>query len=679
MRNWVFAAFLTICCQSVFAANRDVCPTCTYTTIQDAIANGSSGDTIRVVGGTFTEDINTSISGLDIRIDGGYNATFSARDDETIVEGRFQISSSSASSLTIDRVTVANASAQAIYISGTTTDLTVTNSIVYGAASYGIYGYNPGNITVDGCEIYSNGAYGGIGVQRLSNTKTITLTNNIIHSNTCFYCAGIEISGINSSDKIEGNTIYDNYIGIRLLATAASPTPLIAHNRVYQNSEYGMIASHGTPTIRNNVFYKNTKSGIYYYSVDSPLIINNLFAKNGPYGYGVQFGTGSGSPVIKNNIFYYQFHGLYMDSGISVTPASVNHNVFFHDQILDYRDLRTGYNEAPGDYNDLNHFSYTNSNLSLDPRFVDPDNDNYTLQADSFLIDEGDPTSDYSAEPATNGSRVNIGPQGNSSVANTSPAAPTITNLLASQSGDDIAIGFDTNTATHALWIELEYYDGATYQSIPATAISGTSYEIGYQSGRITSGSGRALTWVGADSIFGLGNHTTRIRATVAHGGSSASIVSSDIQIGFNVPTPTPTATPDPTTTPTPTPAPTPTATPTPEPEPEADPIAPTIHAKKAKFRRGAFLRLPVTINDSDSANVNVTVTVRLHSVTGKLIKRNLGSSAVTLPVTNPYLLDLGKVNLNKGKGQYCVRARDDTDLLSVQSCAALIVTSKID
>ena len=670
--------FLCALSCEALGANRDVCPACSYTTIYGAASAAASGDKIRILEGTYTEDVYIDAGGRNLQIEGGYNPGFAMRDSITVLEGRFQISGSSPGSVSIDRLTIMNANSQGIYITGTAIDLSVTNTIIHDGVSNGIYGYDPGNITVDGCEIYSNGNSGGIAIQRLSNSKTMTITNNVIYSNNCSACVGIDLSSPQSSDVIEGNLIYDNHIGIRLTGSGASNSPLIAGNRVYQNAQYGMMASHGDVRVRNNYFYRNGAAGIYYYSVDSPTFENNLFALNGPYGHGLQITLGSGAPVIKNNIFYYELHGLYFDSNLSPAPATVDHNVFFHDQILFYSDLRSGYNEQPGDYNDLNHFPWAASNLALDPRFTDPDNDDYTLQSDSFLIDEGDPSSDYTSEPVANGGRINIGPQGGTSAANSSPAFPTISNLSAERSGDAAIVTFDSNTATHDLWLKLEYYDGSSYQTVPAASISGDYYSVGYRTGRIAAGNTRSISWNSARSTLGDGPRTTKFRVTLEHGAASVAAVTSDLVLSFNDPTATPTPTETPTATSTPTSAPTATPTPTPMPTSTAPAqSAPTIQARRAKTNSGPKIRFPVRVRDTDSSRISVQLVVLYKNAAGRRIERNLGNFEIDLPAREPYLIETNKRSLPRNASDYCVRARDETNLLSPRSCAAMETGAK--
>src|SRR5262245_59018505 len=61
------------------AANRDVCPSCAYHTISDAIAASQSGDKIRIAAGTYEE--RASLNGnKSLTLEGGYSADFSQRD-----------------------------------------------------------------------------------------------------------------------------------------------------------------------------------------------------------------------------------------------------------------------------------------------------------------------------------------------------------------------------------------------------------------------------------------------------------------------------------------------------------------------------------------------------------------------------------------------------------------------
>jgi hypothetical protein len=72
-----------------------------------------------------------------------------------------------------------------------------------------------------------------------------------------------------------------------------------------------------------------------------------------------------------------------------------------------------------------------NGNISVDPLFLDPDNDDYHLKGWSPCVDAGDPNSDYSNEPEPNGDRINMGAYGNTEeAATTRPEIGTSTGAL---------------------------------------------------------------------------------------------------------------------------------------------------------------------------------------------------------------------------------------------------------
>lgn len=73
--------------QPVRAANLDVCPTCSYQTIQEAIDAAGGGDVIRVAQGVYTENITVD---KEVTLEGGYESggwTRNIAQYETIIDG----------------------------------------------------------------------------------------------------------------------------------------------------------------------------------------------------------------------------------------------------------------------------------------------------------------------------------------------------------------------------------------------------------------------------------------------------------------------------------------------------------------------------------------------------------------------------------------------------------------
>ncbi|MBN8548064.1 MAG: right-handed parallel beta-helix repeat-containing protein [Deltaproteobacteria bacterium] len=710
-------ALLLLTCSYASAANRDVCANCGYTTVQDAVNNASNGDVIRIAEGTYTENIQLNNSGWTLRFEGGYNDTFSARNSESILQGYLYAGALNSGTLEIDGLTIRNSASQGVVSTSGSTNVSITNCKIHDNADYGIFMHSVANVVISNNQIYSNGGYGGIRVQRNSGVGTSTITENTVYSHSCSSCVGIDVFYAGTGDNISNNIVYSNRTGISITASSASAAPVLTGNQVFSNSYIGISLWSGTVTLLQNLLYRNGPWGVQYYGSGNSTVKNNVFASNALYG--LHFVAGSGAPIIRNNIFHKNSYGIYFSGNTSgygstsLYPSDFSYNAFFQNSAVHYSIVQSLNSEVPGSYGDINQMDWSSANMFIDPRFVDEDNDDYRLTASSFLIDEGAPDDIYPAEPTPNGGRINIGHLGNTANANTTGAAPNLSNVTASQAGDTVTISFDATASSHSLWVRFEYFDGSSYQPITASAISGTDYAEGYKSGRLIAGEDRELTWTGVDTLFAGTNRTLRLRITAQHGEASVSEESADFNVSFG-PTATPTATftSTPTASPTPSPSPsatpinsptstpipeasatatsTPTATATPSPSPSSTatppptitptrtptatptarpPVAPVLTAKKKVLRLGQILSLPLTIRDDDSSTVNVNGYVKFGTK-----KRSLGTTPVSLPTTNPHSLTFPGLTLKIGTWQYCVRATDSSSLSSPLRCATLVV-----
>ncbi|GEM_PF-4129580 len=174
-KNYLLAFFLVFfSCFTVLSmalpsivTAEDVCKSgCTYSTIQSAINAAVSGDTIRVVQGTYTETLSIS-SKSNISLQGGYkDNTFTVRDSSTYI-------------------TIIDAQ-------GTANTIRILNSDV---------------ITIEGFTIKNGQAAvgddgGGVHVESDGSKTNVTLSNNSISGNYADYGGGVTAAANNSGRTI---------------------------------------------------------------------------------------------------------------------------------------------------------------------------------------------------------------------------------------------------------------------------------------------------------------------------------------------------------------------------------------------------------------------------------------------------------------------------------------------
>jgi len=233
-----------------------------YTKIQWAVDNATSGDTIIVRDGTYTENIDVNKDHLTIRSENGT--------DSTVVQAAS--SNDHVFNVTADWVNI--------------TGFTVENAT--GLFVRGVY-----LDTVSHCNISSNNATNNYyGIYLFGSTNT-TLTNNTASNNEC----GIYLHH-STNNSLSNNTANSN-MGDGIVLWSSSDNTLVSNsasnnteygvylmdstnttltNNTASNNEYGIVMSSSS---NNNTLTHNTVSnngdGIYLYSSSNNIIYNNYF------------------------------------------------------------------------------------------------------------------------------------------------------------------------------------------------------------------------------------------------------------------------------------------------------------------------------------------------------------------------------------------------------------------
>jgi parallel beta-helix repeat protein len=346
--------------QKAYATSLDVCPICTYTTIQAAVHAASNGDTIRVTQGYYTgvmvSNGDTPITATiiitkNLTLLGGFNADFSQRDPQSFtstIDGEAQawsVIEVVESDAIVDGFSIVNSmGGSGIRVYSSTVQ--IRNNRIEGNSKSGIGIYDSPSILIEGNTIVSNTTAGnGGGILAQGTVVTITqnfIANNMaygpteggggiflgwsygvveeneVYSNTSLHIGGgIELiwgsSGIVQSNTVAYNHSGDVGGGIEIRECGLVT---VAHNRVYGNSSGD--SSHGVgggiltvgntiPTIieQNEVYSNTTHDAGGGIDVRSPAVINGNFVHHNKT---LAWGTGIGvfeqtQPVtITNNV-----------------------------------------------------------------------------------------------------------------------------------------------------------------------------------------------------------------------------------------------------------------------------------------------------------------------------------------------------------------------------------------
>lgn len=245
-----------------------------YTSIQEAIDNSTTGDTIFVYAGTYAENIDTKLKKValigedrDTTIIQGQTTDPVVRigNSDTSIEGFTMIGTSVeiiilVASLSEDVFITNNVienGIQGISLAVTTSRVTIVGNTIMDNIYIGIQVQSSTYNLIQGNTIENNGAQ-GIDVSLNSNHNSIL--NNTITGNGE---EGIAISGLASTENtVEGNVISDNKIGVRFAGGAGS-------NEIRSNSIEGsameglLLSSSNENTIEMNNFIDNKRQATF--------------------------------------------------------------------------------------------------------------------------------------------------------------------------------------------------------------------------------------------------------------------------------------------------------------------------------------------------------------------------------------------------------------------------------
>jgi len=262
---------------------------------------------------------HTKGRGLYLEAKGGANLTASIENNTIYSNTEYGVYLSASESNTKLNATVSNnqvyknkygISLEGSSYSNTAFTATVTNNQVHDVGYQGIYIKNhsaSNKVQVAENTIYNITHSWGIEVTNKSDNSRLELVNNTVSD--CQY-GGVYLSNSSSSSGkrvfslIEGNTLHDNKIGLRVYNYRGTHTPLVRQNSVYNNKS-------------NGIQFEDSESSIF-----QPQISLNEVHDNA--GHGLSIRTKQSATVVHNSIYNNSQNAIYLTNANDVSHINFN-------------------------------------------------------------------------------------------------------------------------------------------------------------------------------------------------------------------------------------------------------------------------------------------------------------------------------------------------------------------
>jgi hypothetical protein len=421
------------------AATLNVCSSCTYTTISDALDAAAEGDTIEVAAGTYSEsidldfDVTLTGAGASVTEITGPSDVISITDVTATVTG-FTVTPTSNRGFDVDGSTVV---LDDVIVSGgasvsdgggmritSTSDVTITNAIfdnnVADVEDYGGHIYVTGStLSLDGVEFLGGEALGGGALY--ANSATVTIANSTFEGNDGVGTADIDGFGAaiggSTVDMTITNTTFDGNAldsadgqgrggAIALYTSTLSlDTVGFTGNTITDSagtSYGGAVYANGTDvTVVDSDFTANSVvagvgGGLYVYNADLDLSSSTFSANTvSADGGAVQFWGFDASATIDDCEFDANIAGddggafSVSDNGGTLTAVTVSNSVFSANTAADNGGGIVYYSGADLDISG----SEFDGNLAVDyggALHLDAGPSSVTVDASSFKRNEAD-------------------------------------------------------------------------------------------------------------------------------------------------------------------------------------------------------------------------------------------------------------------------------------------------
>ena len=210
-----------------------------------------------------------------------------------------------------------------------------------------------------------------------------SITGFTIRNARASFGAGMVVKGLNSYiafNIFEDNAQTSGGYGAAIGMNTASPvieSNVFRRNTADSQHLSGVIGfvNGSSPYIANNIFYDNPCRAINVTIPTSaaPVIVNNTIVRN-KTGIRINRQVNAINQIFRNNII------VANDTGLEVENGTEANNPVWENNLVSGNGT---------DYLTISNQTGINGNISLDPLFVDPSNNNFHLKLDSPAIDAG--------------------------------------------------------------------------------------------------------------------------------------------------------------------------------------------------------------------------------------------------------------------------------------------------
>ncbi len=338
------------------------------TTIQEGLDMAVDGDTVRVMRGTYVEEIWLDFLGKAVLLEsmsGPALTTIEALQDGvrfntgeglgSVVRG-FTITSGSnavvcAGTSPIVEKNIIKKCNNAAVLCVDSSRAVIRENLIVNNLEEGIGVYTGSTPTIERNLIYGNGSWGINDVSGLGSF----IRDNVVVGNDQGILAG-------DAPEVTGNLIaYNNHNGVRVGREV--------RNNIMLFTGVGINGTSGRYQVKSNNVIVGGPDGITYQVGFGDSLLNNVIVG---CGMGIAVDSEVEPPVAKNNILMNNEWGVYC---YPANEIALSYNAVWGNTLGDY------FNCTPGE-----------GSVSLDPGFVDPSNHHFALSSTSPLIDLGDPT-----------------------------------------------------------------------------------------------------------------------------------------------------------------------------------------------------------------------------------------------------------------------------------------------